>query len=147
MGDRAHGKCAVARTHQRYRRRSRKARDAARGAEFADRGHAGGGTGDPADGGATGQWRSAYWRGNEPCRSRRRRDAGRTDPGAAVPRLPRPAAATKLMLPHWARRGGRLVARMSEAISGNKRGIASDFAVAHPGYARFSALFDADSLT
>ena len=41
LGHRAHGECAVTRTHQRHRRRSRQARDAARRAEFADRGHAG----------------------------------------------------------------------------------------------------------
>ena len=45
MGDRAHGKCAAARAHQRYRRRSRQTGDAARRAEFADRGHAGRRTG------------------------------------------------------------------------------------------------------
>ena len=60
LGDRADGKRAAARAHQRHRRRGRQARDAARRPEFADRGHAGGGTGaaerrrKPANGAATG---------------------------------------------------------------------------------------------
>ena len=45
LGDRAHGKRAAARAHQRHRRRGRKARDPARRPEFGDRGHAGRGTG------------------------------------------------------------------------------------------------------
>ena len=49
LGDRADGKRAAARAHQRHRRRSRQARDAARRPEFADRGHAGRRTGRAQD--------------------------------------------------------------------------------------------------
>ena len=88
MGDRAHGKRAAARTHQRYRRRGGKTRDAARRAEFADRGHPFSRTGEA---GAASQW-CCRQRG----RSRRRRDARRAHPGAAIPRLARPPAAAGL---------------------------------------------------
>ena len=47
VGDRAHGKRAAARAHQRHRRRSRQARDAAGRPEFADRGDAGRRTAPP----------------------------------------------------------------------------------------------------
>ena len=47
----------------------------------------------PPNGGATGQWRQRWRRQRR--RLRRRRDAGRAHPRAAVPRLPRPPAATE----------------------------------------------------
>src|SRR2546430_2569132 len=95
LGARAHGKRAAARTHQRYRRRSGKARDAARGSEFADRGHAGGGTGAISQSGAPCQRRRGQW---QRC-PRGRRHPRRAHQGAAIPRLPRqPAAADVILL-------------------------------------------------
>ena len=91
LGHRADGKRAVARAHQRHRRRSGKTRDPARGPEFGDRGHAGRGTDGAGQGRESGQWRRerrAF--GLHPAR--RRRNARRTHPRAAVPRLPRPPA-------------------------------------------------------
>ena len=51
LGHRAHGERAAARAYQRYRRRSRQACDAARRAEFGDRGHARRRSRNPADDG------------------------------------------------------------------------------------------------
>ena len=90
LGDRADGKRAAARAHQRHRRRSRQTGDDAGGPEFGDRGHAGRGTGGAKARKARqrvrqrrGQW--------QPSRGQRRH-ARRTHPGAAIPRLPRPPA-------------------------------------------------------
>src|SRR6266478_4083420 len=78
VGDRADGKFAAARTHQRHRRRSRQARDADRRAELVDR----------DDPGRTADDRQRHRA--RPWRRSRRRDARRTHPRAAIPRLPRP---------------------------------------------------------
>ena len=86
LGDRAHGKCAAARTHQRHRRRSRQTRDAARRPEFADRG-ACWPPSRPNPPTARRQRRRRPW---QPARGRRH--AGRAHPRAAIPRLPRPPA-------------------------------------------------------
>src|SRR6516162_3269696 len=85
MGDRAHGERAAARAHQRHRRRSRQACDAARRTELADRGALGGGAGE-------GIQRHHGERCRRRQRRRRRRNAGRAHPRAAVARLPRPPA-------------------------------------------------------
>jgi chromosome segregation ATPase len=98
--DRAHGKRATARAHQRYCRRSGQTRDAAGGAEFSDRGHAGRGTGDP---GETGQ-RCRQWRGSQWRQARGRRHARRTHPGPAVPCLPGAAAGVIIHLDQAASR-------------------------------------------
>ena len=91
LGHRAHGERAAARAHQRHRRRSGKTRDPARGAEFGDRGHAGGGgTVHPAQSGAKAGQRQ-YRGAHRACRDRRRH-ARRAHPGAAIARLPRPPA-------------------------------------------------------
>ena len=96
LGDRAHGKRAVARTHQRHRRRGGQTRDAARRSEFADRGHAGGGrSGVPAKAAKPVNGTSANGAAAGGA-VRGRRHARRAHPGAAVPRLPRPPAAAGL---------------------------------------------------
>jgi chromosome segregation ATPase len=91
------GECALARAHQRHRRRSGETRDPARGTEFADRGLARGRACE------TCERRGVQWRGGG-----RRRHARRTHPRAASPRLPRPPGGVRgSSFPRVARRHGR----------------------------------------
>ncbi len=99
LGDGAHGKRAAARAHQRYRRRGGKTRDAAGRSEFADRNHAGGGGSGRTGQGGKARQRHQRQRRGPGQRVRGRRNARRTDPGAAIPCLPRPPAAAGLNRP------------------------------------------------
>ena len=62
------------------------------GPNSADRGHAGGGTGDPGQDSAESRQRRRERHAGRRQPARRRRNARRTHPRAAVPRLPRPPA-------------------------------------------------------